>query len=755
MTFASLSVRPLFLSLVERHLTKVHPSMLRPALKAVILALLPGLEDETSEDFERVLNILDQFKKVAGSEQDQQEATESRSQGEYFWQCFFLASIASISRRQGVLAFLVRRLPRLGDVKKPSNSSSPEDSDNSSPSDSSLPPSTEAVLYPEPGLLVRCFVTGLTDDQMLVQRGFLDLLVTCLPMHSHVFRSRISYADQRRLISAAIEVVVRRDMSLNRRLWVWILGPEDGNQEKEDVPNSPTGTEQHTPTRGSSQKSTPTQYFIKYGFRLFVSSLREMLSRRYQLPADRARPFRICLSLMDRWEFGVLILPEIFMSAVDNLRQYEKQCTSSEHFTEVLRSASGFFDVVESGLICGELTNQLEGAIQVSPISIEDRAEYFAVVSFTVKHVDMREEEMLSIHLPWFILAILTLLESRLGKFAKAKQEPDGTGAFVLSSTFELLQLLISMVPARAFVGENAEDKALSQSSGGFSKPLSGSDIYRELGHFYTSGRENLDYSDPPFSTSQVGELLLLESTLLVSNYLQNSPQDGGAEASINFLVSLLSRYSLATSHAPDLFTAFYQRLESTSQPQGTLVSFSILSTLITVVVLLRKREALQLEPFFTSHQMTQLLPNLVRQLWGYLSPSNIKHHIETVHCLWQLQSAMNSTDHTIEACICALMIQSGEDGGDKTARADAARKISLLWTHSLQSHVKVAEQHREKRPSIIDGNPQSPITTARTKFKMMLARPVFLLLDALSEEGTEHFLVARNWLQSLGGIEK
>jgi hypothetical protein len=63
-SFASLSVRPLFLSIFENHILKLDTPALRPALKAIILSLLPGLEDETSEDFERMFSALDTLRKV-------------------------------------------------------------------------------------------------------------------------------------------------------------------------------------------------------------------------------------------------------------------------------------------------------------------------------------------------------------------------------------------------------------------------------------------------------------------------------------------------------------------------------------------------------------------------------------------------------------------------------------------------------------------------------------------------------------------
>ena len=51
--FATTSVRPMLLTLYETHYLPLGEG-LRPALKAFILALLPGLEEETGDFFDRV-----------------------------------------------------------------------------------------------------------------------------------------------------------------------------------------------------------------------------------------------------------------------------------------------------------------------------------------------------------------------------------------------------------------------------------------------------------------------------------------------------------------------------------------------------------------------------------------------------------------------------------------------------------------------------------------------------------------------------
>jgi len=66
----------------------------------------------------------------------------------------------------------------------------------------------------------RCIAASLVDDDLLVQRSALELLVSYLPVCYEPF----SDDDLDIVVSSAITVVLRKDMSLNRRLYSWFLG---------------------------------------------------------------------------------------------------------------------------------------------------------------------------------------------------------------------------------------------------------------------------------------------------------------------------------------------------------------------------------------------------------------------------------------------------------------------------------------------------------------------------------------------------
>lgn len=81
------------------------------------------------------------------------------------------------------------------------------------------------------GLMIRAFAAVLEDDNSLVRRAALDLLLTSLRLDSLAVRNARA-EDRTILMRAACSVVLRRDLALNRRLYTWLLGPEEGPEQQ-------------------------------------------------------------------------------------------------------------------------------------------------------------------------------------------------------------------------------------------------------------------------------------------------------------------------------------------------------------------------------------------------------------------------------------------------------------------------------------------------------------------------------------------
>lgn len=199
---------------------------------------------------------------------------------------------------------------------------------------------------------VEALCISVQDQSVLVQRSALDLLLVAFPMHN----SQLTRTDMVRLCASAIKVVLRRDMSLNRRLYAWLLGTDAGGNPL-PVRHSPPwlllnpSWLLHNPCVFSSQGVTfpaaekpPTKdrpdnvsmcsepemdYFLHFSRGLLISGIKACIHECHELdsiingkPAN-LRPFRILISLLDRPEIGSSILEDIL---IDVFRCMYREC---------------------------------------------------------------------------------------------------------------------------------------------------------------------------------------------------------------------------------------------------------------------------------------------------------------------------------------------------------------------------------------------------------------------------------------------
>ena len=126
--FASTSTKPSLLNLLDKHYLPLNED-LRPILKSLILALLPGLEEETGEFFDKVLILLDSISKSVSRQ--------------FFFENLWLAMITMPSIRLSALNYLSRKLPN--DLNEMNEKSASE------------------VIGKDLGLMVKGLISGLED----------------------------------------------------------------------------------------------------------------------------------------------------------------------------------------------------------------------------------------------------------------------------------------------------------------------------------------------------------------------------------------------------------------------------------------------------------------------------------------------------------------------------------------------------------------------------------------------------------------
>nr|XP_009666596.1 PREDICTED: protein dopey-1 isoform X2 [Struthio camelus australis] len=257
---AAMSVKPTLLSLYEIYYLPLGKT-LKPGLQGLLTGILPGLE-EGSEYYERTNTLLE---KVAS-------AVDQSAFYSALWGSLLTSPAVRLPGITYVLSHLNRKL------------------------------SMEDQLYiigSDIELMVEAVSTSVQDSSVLVQRSTLDLILFCFPFHM----SQATRPDMIRILSAALHVVLRRDMSLNRRLYAWLLGPRS--------------------TRHSNPEEHATYYFNTFSKEMLVQAMIGILQvnghgEESTLMQD-LKPFRILISLLDKPELGPAILEDVLIEVFRTL----------------------------------------------------------------------------------------------------------------------------------------------------------------------------------------------------------------------------------------------------------------------------------------------------------------------------------------------------------------------------------------------------------------------------------------------------
>ncbi|KAK1171168.1 protein dopey-1-like isoform X2 [Acipenser oxyrinchus oxyrinchus] len=275
LTNAAMSVKPALLGLYEVYYLPLGKT-LKPGLQGLLTGVLPGLE-EGSEYYDRTNALLE---KVAA-------AVEQSAFYSALWGSILTSPAVRLPGVTFVLFHLNRKL------------------------------SMEDQLYiigSDIELMVEAVSTSVQDSSVLVQRSTLDLILFCFPFHM----SQATRTDMIWILSAALHVVLRRDMSLNRRLYAWLLGFDNNG-----VKTGPRST------RHSNPEEHATYYFNTFSKDMLVQAMVGILQGKAVGGEEESvlmrdlKPFRILISLLDKPELGPAILEDVL---IEVFRTLHTQC---------------------------------------------------------------------------------------------------------------------------------------------------------------------------------------------------------------------------------------------------------------------------------------------------------------------------------------------------------------------------------------------------------------------------------------------
>jgi hypothetical protein len=342
-SFAALSIKPMVISIFR--VVIENTVNLKVVSKPLLLSLLPGLEDENSEVFNDVLAVLEKFKTKLNDDS-------------VFWQAIFMSIIGNPEKRLGALRWCTRKMPVFKSTQQVSGS---ENSPNSS--ESGLSSEAKACLSPEVGMIVHAFSVAIAaENDIVVIRGYFDLLLTHIPLSSDVFDTTISHKDKELLLMACVKVTLKKDMSLNRRVWNYLLGPETEDADR-------------------------SKYFEQFALKHLTNGLLKMVEGGIK---QKMELFKISLHLvMDKWEISNSITGDLFSPLLS-------VCFDFKTNPDLVLSAQAFFDSIESSYIWKEVINML----------LDN--ENLELVQFILKTFNFTDDEMIAIHVPLAVLVLLS-----------------------------------------------------------------------------------------------------------------------------------------------------------------------------------------------------------------------------------------------------------------------------------------------------------------------------------------------------------
>ena len=177
----------------------------------------------------------------------------------------------------------------------------------------------------------------LNDPVILVQRNTLEFLLLGFPMHTNL----LSQSDLIRLVTNGLNTILRRDMSLNRRLYSWLLGSEV---------KKATATEE----KQSSTSTLPRpSYFEQHSKLVLIKALKCTLKQSLEHTPVDLTPYKILVSLLDKVEIGPAVLDHVLCDVI-------RAMTLSYGHTEVAKSANLLFATFDPSYIWSFMTNIYE-----------------------------------------------------------------------------------------------------------------------------------------------------------------------------------------------------------------------------------------------------------------------------------------------------------------------------------------------------------------------------------------------------------
>jgi len=266
--------------------------------------------------------------------------------------------------------------------------------------------------FPDRSSLVRNALTSaLTDTELLVQRGAMELIINHFKLdegyaralwwdvvsHSHALSRSLSQLIDRlyrqeewiSLASAALLLITRREISLNRRLYAWFLGADESNRE----------------------------WFVQHGKAVVIGALRLLFAEReraryerepltspspsctdrYTLESstvqDATLPLRVVMALLNKAELGGEVIEPILV----NIFQCFHATTKDQYpySREVKHTILSLFEMLEPRIIWNSMAE-----LFMEQLPKNEPMEALVLISDVIDLLPLDSVQTQQVHLP-------------------------------------------------------------------------------------------------------------------------------------------------------------------------------------------------------------------------------------------------------------------------------------------------------------------------------------------------------------------
>lgn len=307
--YAAMNVRPSLLEIYEKYFVPLG-ERLRPALSGFLSGVLPGLEAGL-DHFERTNSLLGHVCNAVSPI--------------YFYTCLWECVATNSSIRLPAITYVLDHFNKRVGMSEQTY-----------------------LMGRNSDLMMSGLCACLNDSVILVQRNTLEFLLLGFPLHTNL----LPQSDVIRLVTNGLNTILRRDMSLNRRLYSWLLGTEVSNSNRNMIETELNENASLNSDTGSNM-SSQLSYFEQHSKLILIKALR--ITFKTSIPTADLRPYKILLSLLDKVEIGPVVLDAILIDVI-------RTVALADDCSEVKKSVNTLFGNFDPSYIWNFLTNQYESA---------------------------------------------------------------------------------------------------------------------------------------------------------------------------------------------------------------------------------------------------------------------------------------------------------------------------------------------------------------------------------------------------------